>query len=346
MKSHFRKLIIYRVSQIITLVFLYVLMLTKIALAQPAGFIPYTGTPPKPVTSANPLPVNATVTATATTTATASSTPTSVSAGPNAPLNIDLHSAMFVQPTFAGTPVDGTHGLPINCISGCSGGAADESAFTAGATSVFTGGFFQTTATSNPLTNGQIGVVQMTANRAFMVNLRNASGAELGLSAAPLQVGLASGNVASGAYASGAFAAGSGTDGWNITEGAKADAAWVSGSGSLVAIAKTIAGNTEAASSTPAAATASAIVTGGTAVTLVTGPVHGCYVTNPLTATDQNIASAEVAYVNPVTTATANGSGTNSALQPGQTFSCPPGMTTNLSAIAATSSHAFNVVKW
>lgn len=139
----------------------------------------------------NPLPVNATVTATATTTATASSTPTAVSAGPGAPLNIDLHSALFVQPTFAGTPVDGTHGLPINCISGCSGGAADESAFTAGTTSVFTGGFFQTTATSNPLTTGQIGVVQMTANRAFMVNLRNASGAELGVAAAPVQVSLA-----------------------------------------------------------------------------------------------------------------------------------------------------------
>jgi hypothetical protein len=102
----------------------------------------------------------------------------------------------------------------------------------------------------------------------------------------------------------------------------------------------------DAATSTPAAATASAIVTGGTAVTLITGPVNGCYVTNPLTLADENIAAAEVAYVNPVTTATANGRGTNSALQPGQTFTCPPGMTTNLSAIAATTAHAFNVVKW
>lgn len=101
-----------------------------------------------------------------------------------------------------------------------------------------------------------------------------------------------------------------------------------------------------AAAITPAAATASAIVTGGAAVTLVTGPVHGCYVTNPLSASDQNIAVAEVAQVNPVTTATAAGRGTNSTLQPGQSFSCPPGMTTNLSAIAATTAHAFNVVVW
>lgn len=97
---------------------------------------------------------------------------------------------------------------------------------------------------------------------------------------------------------------------------------------------------------TPAAGTASAIVTGGSAVTLITGPVNGCYVTNPLTAADQNIATAEVAQVNPVTTATANGRGTNSTLQPGQGYSCPSGMTTNLSAIAATTAHAFNVVKW
>jgi hypothetical protein len=53
--------------------------------------------------------------------------------------------------------------------------------------------------------------------------------------------------VASGAFASGSLASGAGTDGWDVTEGAKADAAWVSGSGSLVAIAKTIANNTGAA---------------------------------------------------------------------------------------------------
>ena len=103
---------------------------------------------------------------------------------------------------------------------------------------------------------------------------------------------------------------------------------------------------TTPSANTPAAGTASAIVTGGAATTLITGPVNGCYITNPETATEQNIATAEVAYVNPVTTAAATGRGTNSKLSPGQSFSCPPGMTTNLSAIAATTAHAFNVVKW
>lgn len=64
------------------------------------------------------LCVNVTVTATATTTATASATPTTVSAGAGAALNIDLHSSMFVQPTFAGTPVDSTHGLPVQGTAG------------------------------------------------------------------------------------------------------------------------------------------------------------------------------------------------------------------------------------
>lgn len=130
-------------------------------------------------------------TATATTTATASATPTAVSAGTGKPLNIDLFSELFVQPAFGGQVVDGTHGLPTNCIAGCVGGPADESAFTFGTTPTFTGGVFQTTATNNALTNGQLGLVQMTANRAFFVNLRNASGAELGVAAAPVQVSLA-----------------------------------------------------------------------------------------------------------------------------------------------------------
>lgn len=61
--------------------------------------------------------------------------------------------------------------------------------------------------------------------------------------------------AASGAYAAGAFALGSGVDGWNLTEGTKADTAWVSGSGSMIAVLKTIAGN----SGTGTAATGSAV---------------------------------------------------------------------------------------
>jgi hypothetical protein len=58
---------------------------------------------------------------------------------------------------------------------------------------------------------------------------------------------VASGAIASGAVASGAFASGAISDGADVTLGTKADAAWSSGSGTLVAIAKTIATNTGAA---------------------------------------------------------------------------------------------------
>lgn len=95
-----------------------------------------------------------------------------------------------------------SNNLNVQCAN-CSGSGVstgDEATFTAG-TSLFagTGGFFQTTATANPLANGQQGMWQMTANRAGFVNLRNAAGAEVGVAAAPLQVSLA--NTAANAAA-------------------------------------------------------------------------------------------------------------------------------------------------
>lgn len=83
--------------------------------------------------------------------------------------------------------VDGSKYLKVNCSAGCAAsGVADEAAFTAG-TSTYgpVGGFFQTTATANALTNGQGGWWQMTANRAGFVNVRNSSGTELGVTANP-----------------------------------------------------------------------------------------------------------------------------------------------------------------
>jgi hypothetical protein len=111
---------------------LFVLMLMGISFgahAQNPIRIPACGTASPPPGASNPymdstgeLCVAATVNATATTTATASATPTAVSAGTGIPLNLNLFSALFEQPTFGGTPVDGTHGLPVNCILGCAGG--------------------------------------------------------------------------------------------------------------------------------------------------------------------------------------------------------------------------------
>lgn len=82
--------------------------------------------------------------------------------------------------------------LDINIKSGGGSGGtaiADEAAFTAGTTSTTpASALFQTTATSNPLTTGQVGVLQSTANRAMHTNLRTAAGVELGTSGAPIFV--------------------------------------------------------------------------------------------------------------------------------------------------------------
>jgi len=94
---------------------------------------------------------------------------------------------------FTVTQGTGTN-LHMVCDSGCSSSTApaDEAAFTAGTTPQSpVGGFFQTTATNNALTNGQMGAIQLTAQRAVFSNLRNSAGVELGNSTTPLQVSLA-----------------------------------------------------------------------------------------------------------------------------------------------------------
>ncbi len=101
---------------------------------------------------------------------------------------------------------------------------------------------------------------------------------------------------------------------------------------------------------TPAAASASAIVTGGTAITVATGPINGGKLVNPLTAAAQGIALAENAYPDMVgvpgsTDAAANG--TTYLLVPGQDFDIPAlaaGVTLKINA--ATSGHKFSVEVW
>jgi hypothetical protein len=146
-----------------------------------------------------------------------------------------------------------SNNLNVQCAN-CSGSGvstADAATFTA-STSLFagTGGFFQTTATSNALTNGQQGMFQVTAQRALFTNLRNASGTEIGTTGAPVQVGapsgafasgsFASGSHASGSFASGAFASGSVASGAMVDLGAQADSACGTATGtcSLIALLK------------------------------------------------------------------------------------------------------------
>lgn len=84
-----------------------------------------------------------------------------------------------------------SNNLNVQCAncSGSGASAADEASFTAGTSSFAPGGlFFQTTATNNPLTSGQQGMLQGTAQRAAFVNPRNSSGTEIGTSGAPFRV--------------------------------------------------------------------------------------------------------------------------------------------------------------
>lgn len=95
--------------------------------------------------------------------------------------------------TGAVTQATGTN-LHMVCDSGCSSSTApaDASTFTPATTPQSpAGGFFQTTATNNALTNLQMGAMQLTAQRALFTNLRNASGTEIGTSSNPVQVTLA-----------------------------------------------------------------------------------------------------------------------------------------------------------
>lgn len=98
-----------------------------------------------------------------------------------------------ISGTVTATQGTGTN-LHMVCDSGCSSSTApaDASTFTPSTTPQSpVGGFFQTTATNNALTNLQMGAIQLTAQRAVFSNLRNASGTEVGVAATPLQVSLA-----------------------------------------------------------------------------------------------------------------------------------------------------------
>jgi len=99
---------------------------------------------------------------------------------------------------------------------------------------------------------------------------------------------------------------------------------------------------------TPVAGSAAAITTGGTAVTLVTGPCNGGWITNPPNAASQGIATAENVNVDMVGTPSAgdsNGNGTATLLAPGQTLEIPPLATgQTVKANASTSGHKLTVV--
>jgi hypothetical protein len=94
---------------------------------------------------------------------------------------------------------------------------------------------------------------------------------------------------------------------------------------------------------TPVAGTA-VVTTGGTPVLAAPGNVNGGFITNPVAAADQGLATAEPIYVSPVGAASLEGNGTTFRIDPGGTWEMIPGQTTPTSVNAASNGHAFSVV--
>jgi hypothetical protein len=83
---------------------------------------------------------------------------------------------------------------------------------------------------------------------------------------------------------------------------------------------------------------------GGVAIVSVYGPVQGGFLTNPVSAADQDIPQAEVLYVDVTgADATLGETATTVPIQPGGTFIIP-NQTTSVSVNAATSGHSFSGV--
>lgn len=93
---------------------------------------------------------------------------------------------------------------------------------------------------------------------------------------------------------------------------------------------------------TPYRAATSVVLVGGTPVTVMFGPLQGGVVENPQLAGDQNLAEAEVLFIDLVNPASLSPTLTTMALQPGQSYSLPAGQTTNVSVNAASSGHRFS----
>jgi hypothetical protein len=173
---------------------------------------------------------------------------TSSTNGPTVSYNYGFNGTSWDQ-----LQVDTNKYLKIDCVTGCAGGsggtsAVDEAAFTWGSPTTYTpiGGVFQTTATSNALSNGQAGAWQMTANRAGFVNMRSASGTEEGTSSNPLYIDTPAGGNLFGAVTS-AIPSQSPTVG-------------IGGVGILDGVTPTIVATVKAASTLPAATDKSVVV--------------------------------------------------------------------------------------
>ena len=94
---------------------------------------------------------------------------------------------------------------------------------------------------------------------------------------------------------------------------------------------------------TPVAGLVSMVTTGGVAVTVVPGGPNGGFITNPYTAADQGIVTAENLYVDAVNPATTTGNGTTFTIFPGGSWPIIPGQTTVTTVNSVTDGHRFSV---
>jgi hypothetical protein len=92
----------------------------------------------------------------------------------------------------------------------------------------------------------------------------------------------------------------------------------------------------------PGAATK--VTVGGQSVIAVFGNILGGFLANPSTSGDQGIAAIEPLYVSLIGDATLGESDTTFTLYPGQGFTLPAGLTSNVSVNAATSGHRFSAI--
>jgi len=95
---------------------------------------------------------------------------------------------------------------------------------------------------------------------------------------------------------------------------------------------------------TPTPGLTDTVGTGGTPVAAVPANPNGGFITNPASAADQGLVTAEDLFVDPVTNAGTAGFGTTFRLGPGQTWDIIPGQTTPTTVNANTSGHRFSVV--
>lgn len=88
----------------------------------------------------------------------------------------------------------------------------------------------------------------------------------------------------------------------------------------------------------------SKVVTGGVSVVAIFGPAQGGLIVNPQFAGDQGVPEAEILWIDIVNPAVLQQTTTCMPLQPGQSFTVPPGCTTNITVNAATGGHKFSVI--